>query len=226
MGVSDRRLTLIYYGPDERKFDRTVYRHDLRAEYGWASDAPLIGMVAYFYPKLRFNRWTPPAQGHSNKRQEDLIRAVPRVLAKRPKSKVPPCRFRLGGRWTRAYGANAATRRGTRPKGQRHIYWAFVQIFPQCYAHSTLRFKLDQRKSRWHNRGATDGKCPTIATRSGGMTDSVIDGVTGVLVNPCDPASLADGHSATVGRSHSCVSVRCRGQETNARAVHVTQYGR
>ncbi len=36
-------------------------------------------------------------------------------------------------------------------------------------------------------------ECPTVATRVGGMTDSVVDGVTGVLVNPSDPESLASG---------------------------------
>jgi len=36
-------------------------------------------------------------------------------------------------------------------------------------------------------------ECPTVATRVGGMTDSILDGETGVLVNPADPASLAEG---------------------------------
>jgi uncharacterized protein YbjT (DUF2867 family) len=32
---------------------------------------------------------------------------------------------------------------------------------------------------------------PTIATRVGGLVDSVVDGETGILVNPGDPADLA-----------------------------------
>jgi hypothetical protein len=36
-------------------------------------------------------------------------------------------------------------------------------------------------------------ECPTVATRVGGMTDSIVDGETGILVNPADPVSLADG---------------------------------
>ena len=36
-------------------------------------------------------------------------------------------------------------------------------------------------------------ECPTVATRVGGMTDSVLDGQTGVLVEPSNPASLGEG---------------------------------
>ena len=34
---------------------------------------------------------------------------------------------------------------------------------------------------------------PTVATRVGGLPDLVIDGQTGVLVNPSDPEDLARG---------------------------------
>jgi hypothetical protein len=36
-------------------------------------------------------------------------------------------------------------------------------------------------------------ECPVVATRIGGMIDNVVDGETGVLVNPSDPPSLAAG---------------------------------
>jgi Glycosyl transferases group 1 len=36
-------------------------------------------------------------------------------------------------------------------------------------------------------------QCPTVATRVGGLTDSVVDGVTGILVSPADPVDLAQG---------------------------------
>jgi hypothetical protein len=36
-------------------------------------------------------------------------------------------------------------------------------------------------------------QCPTVATRVGGLTDSVVDGVSGVLVSPADPVDLARG---------------------------------
>ena len=36
-------------------------------------------------------------------------------------------------------------------------------------------------------------ECPTVATRVGGLVDTVKDGETGVLVNPSDPQDLARG---------------------------------
>jgi glycosyltransferase involved in cell wall biosynthesis len=35
-------------------------------------------------------------------------------------------------------------------------------------------------------------QCPTVATRVGGMTDSVLNERTGLLANPSDPGSLAE----------------------------------
>jgi glycosyltransferase involved in cell wall biosynthesis len=53
-GVSPRRLGLIYYGPDESKFDPANLRRGLvRQEFGWPADTPLIGMVAIFYTLAR-----------------------------------------------------------------------------------------------------------------------------------------------------------------------------
>lgn len=58
MGVAERHLAVIYYGPDEVKFDPAkVVPARLREEYGWSADTPLIGMVAYFYPELPYSRW-------------------------------------------------------------------------------------------------------------------------------------------------------------------------
>src|SRR5262249_46900121 len=36
-------------------------------------------------------------------------------------------------------------------------------------------------------------ECPTVATRTGGLVDSIRDGATGVLVEPLDPGDLANG---------------------------------
>ena len=60
MGVPEGRLAVIYYGPDKLKFDPSAtLPANLRAEFGWAPDSPLIGMVAYFYPELPRSRWIP-----------------------------------------------------------------------------------------------------------------------------------------------------------------------
>ncbi|MFN8517350.1 MAG: glycosyltransferase, partial [Chloroflexia bacterium] len=90
MGVPEEHLALIYYGPDESKFDlEQATPAAIRAEYGWAADTPLVGMIAYFYPPLFPSRWTPPVlHGRAIKGHEFLIRAVPAILAEFPNAKV------------------------------------------------------------------------------------------------------------------------------------------
>ena len=99
LGVADRRLKIIYYGPDEKKFDPANHQAaDLRGEFGLGDDGPLIGMIAYFYAELGVNRWTPPAvQGRSVKCQSDLIRAMPEILKEFPKARLILGGLRLGG---------------------------------------------------------------------------------------------------------------------------------
>lgn len=193
MGVSDRRLTVIYYGPDERKFDpdKTPV-HDLRREYGWPAGTPLIGMVAYFYPELGINRWTPPAvQGRSNKRQEDLIHAVPRVLEKQPDAKF----LFIGSGWEEGGRAHMARMRQLVDELglQDHVvFTGFRTDIPSVLRGLDLAVQLSISENLGGTIESLLMECPTIATRSGGMVDSVVDGVTGILVNPCDPADLAD----------------------------------
>ena len=61
-------------------------------------------MIAYFYPKLGANRWTPPSlHGKAIKGHEDLIRAAPLVLREFPNANFhlatlapthrDPCKF-------------------------------------------------------------------------------------------------------------------------------------
>ena len=194
LGVADRRLALVYYGPDERKFDPSTTRPaGLRKEFGWADDTVLVGMVAYFYTELGSNRWHPPAlHGKAGKGHEDLIRAAPIVLREFPQAKF----LLIGKGWGEA---------GERVKAQmqtlvadlglqdRIIFTGFRTDVPQIY----MDLDVSVQPSLNENLGGTIESLlmerATVATRVGGMTDSVLDGETGVLVNPADPVSLAEG---------------------------------
>ncbi len=90
MGVPDARLELIYYGPDERRFNPDESRAaNLRREYGWPADTPLIGMVAYFYtPDRRSGRTPPGMRGRGIKGHEYLIKAMPAILNEFPTVKL------------------------------------------------------------------------------------------------------------------------------------------
>jgi len=194
IGVPARRLEVIYYGPDERKFDpATTAPADLRGQFGWPPDTPLIGMVAYFYPELPYSSWMPPAlQGRSVKSQEDLMRAAPIVLRKSPQAKI----LLTGSGWEdggRAYLQRMKKLVGELGLEQSVIFTGFRNDVPEI-----LRaLDVAVQPSLSENLGGTIEsllmECPTVATRVGGMTDSIIDGQTGILVSPSDPEALAQG---------------------------------
>lgn len=194
MGVREDRLALVYYGPDETKFDpATTTAANLSEEFGWPPGTPLIGMVAYFYTELPRSRWIPPhLWGRSVKSQEDLIRAAPIVL-----HEFPDAKFVLVGTGWEA-GGHAYLRRMQDLVATSGLQDSVVFTGFRTDVASILRaISVSVQPSLSENLGGTIEsllmECPTVATRVGGMTDSVIDGKTGVLVEPANPASLAEG---------------------------------
>lgn len=193
MGVPERRLAVIYYGPDETKFDPTgTWPADVRAEFAWPSDTPLIGMIAYFYPVLPNNRWIPTAvHGRSVKSQEDLIRAMPLVMREFPQAKL----LLVGSGWEQ--GGKEYRQQMHRLVGELGLTRAVLFTGFRSDVPALLRaFDVSVQPSLNENLGGTIEsllmQCPTVATRVGGMVDAVVDGETGVLANPSDPASLAE----------------------------------
>lgn len=194
LGATDDRMFVIYYGPDERKFDsENITPADIRRDMGWKDDAPLIAMVAYFYPALPASSWTPPRlHNRANKRHEDLISAAPAVLRE-----FPDAHFLLiGSSWGEEGAAVEADLKRQVLEGglQDHVHFLGFRKD----VNSLLRaVDVSVQASVSENLGGTLEsllmKCPTVATRSGGMVDSVRDGITGILVEPLNPADLADG---------------------------------
>jgi glycosyltransferase involved in cell wall biosynthesis len=194
LGVPERRLALIYYGPDDRKFDPSITpRADLRRQYGWPDDTPLVGMIAYFYTTLGANRWTPPAlHGKAGKGHEDLIRAAPTVLRDFPATKF----LLVGKGWQE--GGQALLQRMQSLVAELGlqdsvIFTGFRTDVPQIYRDLDVSIQPSLNENLGGTIESLLMECPTLATRIGGLTDSVLDGETGVLVNPGDPSDLANG---------------------------------
>jgi glycosyltransferase involved in cell wall biosynthesis len=192
--VADKRITVIYYGPDETKFDpSTTIPSDLRVEFGWSRDVPLIGMVAYFYAELPRSRWIPLAvQGRSVKDQESLVRAATTVLRDFPLAKI----LLVGSGWED--GGRSYLLRMKKLVRELGLEQSIIFTGFRTDIAGLLRaLDIAVQPSLSENLGGTIEsllmECPTIATRVGGLTDSVVDGQTGILVNPSDPESLADG---------------------------------
>ena len=194
MGVPKERLALIYYSVDETKFDpRKAGKANLRRQFGWNEDTPLIGMVAYFYPRLPKSRWVPfNLSGRGVKGHEDLINAAPLVLGEFPAAKF----LLIGSGWGEAGEAyQEELKRLVHDKGLREsvifagYYENVTQVLPEL--------DVAVQASLSENLGGTiEGllmECPMVVTRVGGMPDAVRDEETGLLVNPADPEDLARG---------------------------------
>lgn len=191
-GIADEKLNLIYYGPDAAFFNPlTVKPADIRAEFGWPATAPVVGMVAFFYPKLPASRWTP-RQLHNlaNKRHEDLLRAIPAVLRDHPDARF----VLVGSGWgedgdaqfaaVRALAVSLGVSQAVGFTGHRSDVAAILSSFDVA-----VQASLNE------NLGGTIEALlmarPLVATRVGGMVDSVENEVTGLLVPPLDPDALA-----------------------------------
>lgn len=194
MRVAKERLALVYYGPDEHKFDpQTATPAGLRTEFGWETDTPLIGLIAYFYPELPANRWIPTAvQGRSVKRQEDLIRAATLILKEFPKAKI----LFIGSGWEQGgkeYHERMQALVGELGLTENIFFTGYRTDIASVLSDLDVAVQCSVSENLGGTIEALLMECPTVATRVGGMVDSVIDGETGVLVRPADPESLASG---------------------------------
>ncbi|WP_323964531.1 glycosyltransferase family 4 protein [Bradyrhizobium diazoefficiens] len=194
LGVASARRAVIYYGADNDQYDPDkTPAVDLRAEYGWPSSTKIVVKVAYFYAKMSDNDWVPAVlRGKNPKGFVDLVRATPAILAKHPETKV----VLVGNGWGEPGTAYM--------EEVRHL----VQDLGLSESIIFTGFRRDTagilrgadvavQASLYENVGGVIEslmvECPTVATAVCGMVDCVIDGETGILVRPSDPADLARG---------------------------------
>ena len=195
LGIPEHRLAqVISYSPDERRFDpASVPPTNIRAEFGWPKDTPLICLVAFFYARLSTSRWVPEGlEGLGIKGHEDLVRAAPLVLAEFPKAKF----LLVGTGWAEAGEKHLEEIREM--VRTMNLQESVVFAGYRSDANGILReADVAVQSSVSENLGGTIEalmmECPMVVTRVGGMVDTVRDGETGVLVDPSNPADLARG---------------------------------
>jgi glycosyltransferase involved in cell wall biosynthesis len=183
---------VLYYGPHEDRFDPARTRPEgLRAEFGLPADTPLVGSIAIFYPRCGGGSFVPPEirnkfiKGHT-----DLIAAMSIIREEFPRARL----VMVGKGW------------GTLgPQAERELENFVAQrgltdhVIFAGWRSSTAAVYMDLdvsvQASLNENLGGTIESLlmarPTVATRVGGMVDAVIDGETGLLARPGDPADLA-----------------------------------
>jgi glycosyltransferase involved in cell wall biosynthesis len=192
MGVGPDRSPLIYYGPDERRFDpEKIAPADIRASFGWPPGTPLVVMVAYFYPRMSKSPWVPKVlHNRGIKGHGDLVRAVPHVLGECPDAKF----LLIGSGW----GAAGERYKREIEELVRRMGLGESVLFPgyRADANRILR-EADvavQASLNDNPAGTIESlllECPTVVTRVGGLVDTVRDGETGLQANPDDPRDLA-----------------------------------
>lgn len=194
MGIRDERLSLIHYSVDEEKFDPALtLPANIRAELGLPPDAPLICMIAFFYPPLPSNSWIPvDVRGHAVKGHEDLVRAAPVVLSEFPKAKF----LLVGSGWGpqgEAYMEEVKELVSRMNLQESIIFAGYRADVNNILREADVAVQASLNENLGGTIEALMMERPMVATRVGGMVDSVLDGETGVLVNASSPDDLARG---------------------------------
>jgi len=191
-GLSEPRLTVIPYGANAERFDPArADRHRVRREYQVPDDAPLIGLVAYFYPP-RSGWQTPPAlRGRGLKGHEDFLAAAARV-----RERYSRARFLLvGSGWGPAgesYRQRLIAHCRADGLADSITFTDFRSDVPDVLAACDVAVQCSLSENYGGTIESLLMATPTVATRVGGMPETARDGLTAVLVPPADPAALAD----------------------------------
>jgi glycosyltransferase involved in cell wall biosynthesis len=149
----------------------------------------VIGHVANFYAPIRGLTAPTSARSRAVKGHETTLHAAAILLRTRPEA-----RFVLAGA---TYGDAARAYRATLVALAQRLGIAHAVTFTWCDDVPDLLATCDVavQPSRCENLGGTIEALfmgvPTVATRIGGMPEAVIDGRTGLLVEPDDPRQLA-----------------------------------
>ena len=192
LGAREERLECVYYGTRQESFDPSVVDgRAIRGELGIDAEAPVVGLIAYFYPPTSGPQTPPHMRGAGVKGHEHFLAAA-RIVAQR----FPSARFVLAGDGANARGEEyrSALVRQCREDAILRDRVVFAGNRPDVPA-LLATFDVAVQCSLTENLGGTIEALlmerPIVATSVGGMPESVRHEETGLLVPPADPASLA-----------------------------------
>ena len=192
MGMSPQQLECIYYGGDAEHFDPGLAdAASARRALGVPPGAPLVAMVAHFYAPSRGAQSAPHMAGRGVKGHEDFLAAA-RVVAR----VAPEARFVIAGAAVMEAGEAYRQRLidecdGDELLRDRVIFAGHVDDVPSLLAAADVAVQCSLTENLGGTIEALLMERPVVATRVGGMPESVRDGETGLLVPPSDPAALA-----------------------------------
>jgi len=192
MGANRQRLHCVYYGADATRFDPALADGPAaRRDLVIADDAPLVALVAHFYPPTRGVQTPLHTMGRGLKGHEDFLEAA-RTIA----SRLPAARFVLAGEGVMDAGAKYRQRlmdqcRGDDLLRDRVLFVGNYRDVPSLLAATDVAVQCSLTENLGGTIEALLMERPVVATRVGGMPEAVRDGETGLLVPPADPQNLA-----------------------------------
>lgn len=179
-GIKEDRIYLTYYGSEisHLKYQKGL----LRKEFNIPNDAFVVGMVAYMYAPKRYLGQKRGLKGH-----EDFIDAIS-ILQKKYSDIIGIC---VGGAWGGAEDYERKVKEYAKSKNVKIIFTGTRKNVGDLYQD----LNCVVHPSHSENLGGAGESLmlgiPTIATNIGGFPDIVIDGTTGLLVNPKRPEEIA-----------------------------------
>jgi glycosyltransferase involved in cell wall biosynthesis len=192
VGANESRLECIYYGADETRFDPALADPArVRRDLGVPDETPLISLVAHFYPPMRGAQTPRDTMGLGVKGHHDFLAAA-RIIARL----VPDARFVLAGFGVMERGEQyrqslIAECRADHLLGDRVIFTGLHGDVPSLLAASDVAVQCSLIENLGGTIEALLMERPVVATRVGGMPESVRHNETGLLVPPADPEALA-----------------------------------
>jgi len=191
LGLPPERVFLSYYGTALEPFLRAPARGRARKELTIPADAPLAGMVAYFYRPRRVRGQRRGIKGH-----EDFIDAVGTLRARG----VPLRAAVVGTAWPGAEGYENRLRAHAWRRCEQAIRFTGHRTdIAAIYADLDVAVHPSLSENCGGAVESLATACPTVATQVGGLPDVVIDGETGWLVPPATPDRLADAIDEALG---------------------------
>jgi glycosyltransferase involved in cell wall biosynthesis len=172
------RMEVLALGVDTNRFHPSVNGASVRADAGVALDAPLVALIARFQD----------VKGH------DVFQAMARQVA----LQLPEARFIVAGENTQTSADDDYKRRilhtaQTDPLlRERLVYLGFrADVERVIAAADVVVCSSDFEGYGMVNVEAMASGKPIVSTQRGGPAETVLDGETGYLVDPRDPAALA-----------------------------------
>lgn len=193
--IKPEKITPIYNGIDLNRFTHLPSRSQVRKQYGIGSAAVVIGTVARMAPQKGLNY---------------LIEAIP-MISRPDGGTHPETTFIIAGDGPlRPELERLAEVKGLRDKVRFPGYIHDIAEILACFDIFVIP-SIAEGLSITTIEAMAAG-LPVVASRVGGLAELVSDGVTGLLVEPRDPAALAQAIKTLVNDRENAVQLGLNGK--------------